>query len=208
MRARELAIICMAVAAIAVGFVITQRLDSIENSGSMSADSGVRDTVLTNGDGQEFPLAASGGKWLILFFGYASCPDVCPMSLAYLNRELTNAGQAADSFQPIFISVDPRRDRPEVLKRYVAAFSNRIIGATGSPEALDSLSKRLGVYYEVESKSGDDKSEDNYTIVHSGAFFVISPAGKLVKTLSPPAAPGALSELMRQINAEKNAGKA
>ena len=201
MRARALIMTVAVIAVIAIGFVVTQKLDSSQLAERVSAESGVRDTVLVNSDGQTFRLEESGGKWLILFFGYASCPDVCPMSLAYLNRELMAAGAASEQFQPIFISVDPKRDRPEVLKRYVGAFSNRIIGATGSDEALQALSKKLGVYYEIESQSPEDLAAGNYTIVHSGAFFIVSPGGKLIKTISPPQAPGALSQAMTQLKA-------
>ncbi|MBM4252942.1 MAG: SCO family protein [Deltaproteobacteria bacterium] len=206
--------------AITVGFRMMQKLDTADDVGAISATARVRGITLVKDDGVEFRLDANGDRWMILFFGYASCPDVCPMSLAYLNRELTKAGPAADTFQPVFVSVDPGRDSPEVLKRYVAAFSSRIVGATGSPEMLEKLAKQLGVYYEVERSDDGSRAKDtasdksdaartndtnetndsSYTIVHSGAFFIVDPRGKLIKTLSPPQAPGALSAIITQIH--------
>jgi protein SCO1/2 len=175
------------------------------------------DIPLLTAEGQETTLARWSGKWLVLYFGYASCPDVCPLSLSYLRKELrslrSNNDAAAQQLQAIFVSVDPERDQPQTLQRYVQAFDKSFIGLTGSSENLQKLARQLGVYYALE-KSPDQISEkaeksektqkatattSSYTVVHSGAFFILSPRGELVKTLSPPQAPGDLSEALRTL---------
>ena len=188
----------LAIAALVAGFFAMQKLDQNAASSTTAGNIRIVDVPLIDGDGQPVHLRDLHKKWLVLFFGYASCPDVCPMSLAYLGRELRDSGDIAEQVQPVFVSVDPQRDSPEVLKRYTQAFDARILGATGTAENLATISKKLGVYYEVTPDSSD-ASGKNYTIVHSGAFFILRPDGTVVKTLSPPQAPGALSEALRTL---------
>ena len=203
MRRTNLIMFPMVVTAAIGCFLLVNKLADTDSPATGANYSRLVDIPLTDGDGRPLTLAAWPQKRTVLFFGYASCPDVCPMSLAYLAKELRSLGDLAQQIQPVFVSVDPKRDRPEVLKHYVAAFDKQIIGATGTPDNLSELSKKLGVYYEVQSETsmtGTSPGESpNYTIVHSGAFFILKPDGTLAKTLSPPQAPGALSDALREI---------
>ena len=203
MGRKNLVIFPIVAAAAIGGFLLVNKLADTTTQATGTSHSRVVDIPLTDGDGRPFTLAAWPQQWTVLFFGYASCPDVCPMSLAYLSKELRSLGDLAHRVQPVFISVDPQRDRPEVLKQYVAAFDKHIIGATSTADNLSEMAKKLGVFYEVQpdsAKPGTTPGEaPNYTIVHSGAFFILKPDGTVAKTLSPPQAPGALSDALREI---------
>ena len=177
MGRKNLVMFPIIVAAAIGGFLLVNKLADTNGQATGTSHSRVIDIPLTDGDGRSFTLAAWPQQWTVLFFGYASCPDVCPMSLAYLSKELRSLGDLAHRVQPVFISVDPQRDRPEVLKQYVAAFDKQIIGATSTTPG----------------------ESPNYTIVHSGAFFILKPDGTVAKTLSPPQAPGDLSDALRDI---------
>lgn len=118
------------------------------------------------------------GKFTLVFFGYTYCPDVCPTELQVMSAALDNLGAKADNIQPIFISIDPQRDTPEVLKQYVVNFHPRLVGLTGSPEEIASVAKAYRVYYsKVEGSSGPD----NYLMDHSTIIYLMDRQGKFLK---------------------------
>ena len=118
------------------------------------------------------------GKFTLVFFGYTYCPDVCPTELQVMSAALDSLGAKADDIQPIFISIDPQRDTPEVLKQYVANFHPRLVGLTGSPEEIASVAKAYRVYYsKVEGSSGPD----NYLMDHSTILYLMDRQGKFLK---------------------------
>ncbi len=119
------------------------------------------------------------GKYQLIAFGYTSCPDVCPTSLALLAAAMKRLGDQADQIQPLFISVDPEHDTPEVLAKYVAFFDPRIIGLTGPKKMIDSTVRDFGARYEkVPSGDGD------YTINHTAGYYLFSPEGLFLKKLA------------------------
>jgi protein SCO1/2 len=151
---------------------------------------------LLDGDGKAFTRDSLRGHWSLVFFGFTHCPDICPTTLSVLgevHKQLANlpAGQ-----QPavIFISVDPQRDTPDVVGKYVHFFSSDFVGVTGTVEAIDQLTSAAGVpVARVPLPSGD------YTVDHSGAIFVIDPDAALHAVLSSPDKADAISADYRRL---------
>jgi protein SCO1/2 len=111
------------------------------------------------------------GKWLLVFFGYTRCPDVCPTTLSDIADALAKLGPLADRVQPLFVTVDPSRDTQPVLADYTAAFDPRIIGLTGSPSQIAAAAKAYNVTY-AKRVIGDD-----YYMDHTAAVRVMRPDG-------------------------------
>lgn len=133
------------------------------------------------------------GKYRIVYFGFTYCPDVCPVDLQKIGQamrvlEAKNADLAA-RVQPIFISVDPERDTPEVMKKYVAAFHPRIIGLTGTPAQVAAAAKVYAVYY---SKRADPGATD-YLVDHMRATFLMGPEGQPLALLPHEGTPEAIA---------------
>ena len=131
---------------------------------------------LTNENGRAVHASDYAGKINLLYFGYTHCPDVCPLTLATVAQALKKIGpKAADQINMLFVSVDPKRDPPRVLKRYVHAFGPHIFGLTGTQQQLQDLTKR----YRVAYRYGKPDADGNYTVYHSAAIFVFDPSGKV-----------------------------
>ncbi|WP_410498776.1 SCO family protein [Chitinibacter sp. S2-10] len=122
--------------------------------------------------GQKRTLADYRGKIVVLFFGYTSCPDVCPTTLSELRGVINDLGEQAKEVQVLFISVDPERDNPALLGQYVPAFHPGFIGLTGSKAQIDAAAKNYRAIYQ---KQGKDKS---YTVDHTAGSYLIDRAGK------------------------------
>ena len=133
------------------------------------------DFSLTDHNGQTYQLSQSRGKLVFLFFGYTSCPDVCPTELSILGQVFRKTNQQADQVQGLFVTVDPKRDTPDILKQYVGHFSEHIIGLTGSDSAIDKVAKQYHVNYQRHEKTGP-----NYSVDHTSNLYVIDKSGKLV----------------------------
>lgn len=135
-------------------------------------------------DKSAFTLDSLRGKWSFVYFGYTYCPDVCPTTLAKLARVqtlLAEAGLDARN-QYIFVSVDPKRDTPEHLAKYVGSFDKKFIGVTGSRAALDKFTQEVGVAYDYpEGTEGD-----NYTVSHSSIVALFDPDARLHAVFTAP----------------------
>ncbi|HYA76633.1 MAG TPA: SCO family protein [Burkholderiaceae bacterium] len=132
--------------------------------------------------GPAFTPADLRGRWSFVYFGYTNCPDACPATLALLSH--VQESLQAQGLQPpriVFISLDPRRDTPQLLSRYTAAFGADTIGATGSDAALQGLVNFFGITF--ERKDQGDKT--NYTIDHTTNFFLVTPDGRWLATFAP-----------------------
>lgn len=117
------------------------------------------------------------GKYLLVFFGYTYCPDICPTELQVMSAALDEMGPKGDAIQPIFVTVDPERDTPEVLKYYVANFHPRLIGLTGKPEGIAAAAKAYRVYY----KKAPGADPENYLMDHSSIMYLMGPQGEFLK---------------------------
>ena len=126
--------------------------------------------MLTDADGRTVTSDDFPGKWLLIYFGYSHCADQCPTALSAIVGALDQIGQAAGYIQPLFITVDPERDRGPALRDFTASFDKRIVGLTGTPEQIAAAAKALDVKYEKIQEGGDD-----YVVDHSTTLSVIGP---------------------------------
>lgn len=132
--------------------------------------------VLTQGNGSSFQLSEMRGRVVLLFFGYTSCPDVCPTTLSDLHRVMQDLGPDAEQVQVLFVTVDPERDTPQNLQNYVSIFDPTFIGLTGSMDEMEKVWSDYGVYRE---KVPLPNSETGYVMNHSARLYVIDRDGKL-----------------------------
>ena len=109
--------------------------------------------TLLDGNGQTVTDKDFRGKYMLVYFGYTFCPDVCPTTLNAVADAMDKLGPAGSSIQPLFITVDPKRDTPAVVKQYTAAFGPKIEGLTGTPEEIAEVAKEYRVYY-AEHRTG------------------------------------------------------
>jgi len=134
--------------------------------------------TLTNQDGVEMSEDDFKGKYRIIYFGYSYCPDVCPIDLSnlMLGLKLAETGDPAfaEKVQPIFITVDPERDTPAVLKQYVSAFHPRLIGLTGTPEEIAAAAKKYLIIYDIRK----DEGSSEYLVDHSRQAYLFGPEGE------------------------------
>jgi len=133
--------------------------------------------TLTDHTGRRVTDQDFRGKYMLVYFGFTFCPDVCPTGLQVMAAALDQLGPKAEEIIPIFISVDPERDTPEQLAQYVPSFHPRLIGLTGSPEEIQSVAKAYRVYFR---KVKDEKSTAEYTIDHTSIIYLMDPNGEFV----------------------------
>jgi protein SCO1/2 len=130
---------------------------------------------LTGSNGEMFHLSEQKGKIVLLFFGYTSCPDVCPTTLAELNQVMNKLGDKTQQVQVVFVSVDPERDTPEKIQEYVEHFNQNFIGLSGSPADLQVIWDNYGVFREkVESESAL-----GYIVNHTARTYLVDADGNL-----------------------------
>lgn len=133
------------------------------------------DFALSDPDGHVRTLADFRGKAVVVFFGYTQCPDVCPATLATLADAMNRLGADADRVQVLFITVDPDRDTPALLKQYVPAFDRRFVGLSGDAAATARTASEFRVIYEKVPGAAPGA----YTIDHSAGSYVFDPQGRL-----------------------------
>ena len=136
---------------------------------------------------------SSSSKTKIIFFGFLNCPDICPTALSDVSRLMKNLENLADNIDPIFITVDPNRDKPKLLKEYLSFFDNRIIGLTGSQEQIENVSNQYHVYYSYQ----DQNKKKNYTVNHTANMYLLSPDNQVIKIFIPGTP---FSELFKYVN--------
>lgn len=125
------------------------------------------------------------GKWSFLFFGFTHCPDVCPTTLNTMNiieKKLLERGIKREELDFIFVSVDPQRDTPKQLKRYLEYFNPGFTGVTGDPAQINLLSRQMGVVYIINPAGKDGE----YTVDHSAAILLTEPSGGLRALFTTP----------------------
>jgi len=169
----------LAVGALIAGGLIAGQILSDQNGHSLSVTA--RDFggpfTLVNQDGETVTEADFEGKWRMLYFGFTFCPAICPTELQRIATTLEELGPLGEKITPIFISVDPERDTPEVMKQYVALFHPRMIGLTGSVEQIKTVKKS----YKIYSARVQDETMSDYTVDHSSFIYLMSPDNDLVR---------------------------
>lgn len=141
--------------------------------------------ALTDQDGKTVKDSDFAGKYRIVYFGYSYCPDVCPVDLQKIAAGFAlfekQQPERAKAIQPIFISIDPQRDTPEVLKQYVGAFHPRLIGLTGTPEQIKEVAGAYLVMYQAQKPAGDDPKA--YLVDHSRQAYLMGKQGEPIALL-------------------------
>jgi len=133
--------------------------------------------------GKRFDNTSLQGHWTFLFFGYTHCPDVCPTALSVLNGVAQRLSDTGASTHFAFVTVDPERDTPEQLDRFVTYFNGDFIGVTGEESAIEQLAGQLGVLsMRVEQGTG----ADGYLVDHTASVFLIDPAGRYLAVFTQP----------------------
>jgi cytochrome oxidase Cu insertion factor (SCO1/SenC/PrrC family) len=136
--------------------------------------------ILNDFDNNKFDIGLSK-KVKIVFFGFLNCPDICPTALSEVSNLMKKLDGLSESILPIFITVDPERDTPELLKNYLSFFDNRIIGLTGTQDQIETVSNQYHVYYSYQNK-GD---EENYTVNHTANLYLLDEDNNVEKIFMP-----------------------
>lgn len=134
------------------------------------------------------------GRWMLVYFGFATCPDICPTDLAQISEALAALGPVADRVAPIFVTLDPERDRPAVLAQYVAAFDPRIVALGGTRAQVAALAEAYRVYWSREKVEGALR----YTIDHSSFLYLMDPQGRFAGFLPPGSPAGRIETVLRE----------
>jgi protein SCO1/2 len=134
--------------------------------------------TLRDQDGRTVTDADFRGRWLLVFFGYTYCPDVCPTSLARNGDAIALLGEKGKQVVPVLISVDPERDTPEKLKDYVVSFHPQTVGLTGTPEQIAAVAREYRVFH---AKARPSEGDDSYLVDHSSFTYLIDPDGRFVQ---------------------------
>lgn len=151
--------------------------------------------ALTAADGTPATDRDWPGRWLLVAFGYSFCPDICPTTLAAVAEALDRLGADADRVQPLFITVDPRRDTPAVLAAYTAAFDARIVGLTGTPEQIAAVAEAYGAYHKAHPADAEDRY---YAVEHSTYLYLMDPDGNFVRALAHDAGSESIADTLRE----------
>lgn len=148
---------------------------------------------LTDQTGHRRTDADFQGKLVVIYFGYTYCPDVCPTELQSISLALDKLGAAADTIQPLFITVDPGRDTPARLADFVSSFHPRLIGLTGS---LAEVRKTAIAYRTFFAKNGATTT-DHYSVDHTGFVYLLGKDGRYLGFLPPSLSPDAIADAIR-----------
>lgn len=135
------------------------------------------DFSLTDGAGKTVTNHDFQGRYMLVYFGFTHCPDICPTSLLLIQNALKQLGDKGKKVVPIFITLDPERDTPETVGQYVAHFGPELVGLSGTPEQIKQVADAYKIYYR---KVEDKDSAMGYVIDHSGFMYLMGPDGKYV----------------------------
>lgn len=150
--------------------------------------------ALADPGGRRVALADFRGKLVLLYFGYTSCPDVCPTDLVAIGQALRELGDAAEEVQPLFVTLDPQRDTAAVLRGYVTAFHPSLVALTGTEDEIRRVATSFKVYYEKVELPGTK----TYAIDHTAYTFLLDRRGRFV-ILFPPGTPaGRIAFMLRE----------
>ena len=153
--------------------------------------------ALVGKDGKTVTDQDFRGRYMLVFFGFTHCPDICPAELQVMSAALDGLGDDADKVVPIFISVDPERDTPEAVTAYVENFGPNFVGLTGSPEAVAEAAKAYRVTYnKFEYK--DKEGNYGYSVDHSALAYLMGPAGQYITHIPYGTPPAKMTEILRR----------
>ena len=154
--------------------------------------------VLTGPDGRRVSSDQFNGRYRLVYFGFTFCPDVCPTDLQAMGaalRQFEQGDQArAQRVQPIFITVDPRRDTPDVMRRYTANFHPRILGLTGTEEEIGNVARRYGIFF----TRGQPDAQGNYSVDHAAYSVLYGPDGQPIAMATREQGQAGIMEMLQR----------
>jgi cytochrome oxidase Cu insertion factor (SCO1/SenC/PrrC family) len=151
--------------------------------------------ALIDHTGKQRTEADFRGRFLLIYFGFTYCPDVCPTDLQAIGLALDQLGAAGDAIQPLFITLDPERDTPQLLADYVRSFHPRLIGLSGDATSIRQAARAYKVYY---AKSARADGSD-YTVDHSGYIYLMDRAGQYLGFFPPGTPPDRMADVIRPL---------
>ncbi len=140
---------------------------------------------------------ALAGKVVMMFFGYANCPDICPTTMGQLSMVMQKLGDDARNARILFVSVDPHRDTPEQLQAYVSMFDAHAMGLSGTEKQIANVARRYRVAYQIEKPQGDDP--ERYEVTHARGIYIFDQQGKARLLASDASSVGELAENVKAL---------
>jgi protein SCO1 len=191
-----LAIVLAALLVVAAGALLVLGLHDNARGmrGSLLASAIGGPFEMVDQNGQKFTEANLNGKWHLVFFGFTHCPDACPTTLNEVALAIDQLGDRRGEVGVVFISVDPERDTPEVLKSYVSSFDAPITALSGTPEQVAQVAKAYRVYFAKRQRP-----DGGYDVDHTAALYVMDPQGRFTATFSPQTGVDAMVERLQQL---------
>ena len=189
-KAKQALLASLLLTAVVAGGLLWHQSETLPKRGPQIAVGGPY--TLTDQDGNSRSNTDFRGKYQLIYFGYTSCPDVCPTTLAIIAAAMDKLGPTGDRIVPIFITIDPERDKPAVLKSYLAAFGPRFVGLTGTPEQLGPIEKEFRVYAKRQPLQ-----DGSYSMDHSSVIYLMGPDSKLISFYDAAASPEDLAKDIR-----------
>jgi protein SCO1/2 len=200
-----LLVLVAALAGVATAWITIKRpgaRPALEQATLLDAARPLQRFELVDQAGRAFLRDSLRGQWTLMFFGFTNCPDVCPTTLATLAEVRRQLADLPAGEIPVvaLVSVDPARDTPEALGRYVAHFDPQFLGVTGLPGAIEALTHDLGVAVSM----GPVSQDGNYTVDHTAAIFLIDPSATFMAVFGSPHAADVIARDYRSIVAIRN----
>ena len=152
--------------------------------------------TLTDSSGKKVTDQDFRGRYMLVFFGFTACPDICPAGLQLISAALDKIGAKANNVTPIFISVDPARDTPEKIAAYVKNFNDRMVGLTGTADEVAAVAKAYRVFYE---KTPNEAAPADYGMNHTAIIYLMGPDGEYVTHFTPTTDVDAMAEKLNKL---------
>ena len=152
--------------------------------------------TLTDQTGKKVTDQDFRGRYMLVFFGFTACPDICPAGLQLMSAALDKIGAKANNVTPIFISVDPARDTPEKIAAYVKNFNDRLVGLTGTAEEVAAVAKAYRVFYQ---KTPNEAAPADYGMNHTSIIYLMGPDGEYVTHFTPTTSVDAMVEKLNKL---------
>ncbi|MEW6984291.1 SCO family protein [Colwelliaceae bacterium 6471] len=187
----KIVIVCIAIAAMLAGVLLFSKLNTAsqpEHALYYQQSRNINNFTMTDHQGEQFGNEDLIGKWSWVFFGYTSCPDVCPTTLQEINFVYDELKEISANTQVLLVSVDPRRDSQDVLANYIAYFNKEFKALRADHSVLFPFARNLGLMYAIT----DDAAGDGYLVDHSASMVLINPNGKIAAIFKPKQALGEL----------------
>lgn len=186
---KNIVFVCCLIVAALLGGLLYQQLNKSEppeHALYYQQPRAINAFQLTDHDNSAFNNESLNGNWSFVFFGYTSCPDVCPTTLQEINFVYPELKQVAENVQILLVSVDPNRDKPEKLAQYIRYFNSEFIALTGGHDVLFPFARNLGLMYAIT----EDTNQSSYLVDHSASIVLVNPDGYVAAIFKPTHEPG------------------